>query len=124
VGKIYCTAGLVCVLLYTSWTGMAGAAEYTDPMRPMNYRATMVDTNTDTTNEKKKTDSWKLTAVLLSDKRSVAVVNGQSMQLGDVHEGYTLMGIYEDRVVLNGKGRKLILERSGTGLKKKSVQRK
>jgi type II secretory pathway component PulC len=93
-------------------------------MRPLNYKATTVDTNTDTTNEKKKTDFWKLTAVLLSDKLSVAVVNGQSLQLGDVLEGYTLMGIYKDRVVLNGKGRKFVLERSGTGLKKKSVQRK
>lgn len=122
--KISCAVGLVCVLLYSLWVGMAGAAEFSDPMRPLNYRTTTVDTNTDTTNEKKKTDSWKLTAVLMSDKRSVAVVNGHSLQLGDVLEGYTLKGIYKDRVVLNGKGRKLVLERSGTGLKKKSVQRK
>jgi type II secretory pathway component PulC len=93
-------------------------------MRPLDYRAATVDVNTDTTNERKKTDSWKLTAVLLSDTRSVAVVNGQSMQLGDVLDGYTLMTIHKDRVVLNGKGRKLVIERSGTGLKKKSVQRK
>ena len=121
--KIYRVVGLVCVLLYSSWIGVAGAAEFIDPMKPLNYQATTADTNTETTNEKKKTDSWKLTAVLLSDKRSVAVVNGQSLRPGDVLEGYTLMGIYKDRVVLNGKGRKLVLERSGTGLKKKSVHR-
>ncbi len=117
-------AGLICVFLCLSWVGMAGAAEFTDPMRPLNYQAATVDTSTDTANEKRKTDSWKLTAVLLSDKRSVAVVNGQSLQLGDVLEGYTLKSIYQDRVVLKGKGRKLILERSGTGLKKKSFHRK
>ena len=122
--KISCTVSLVCLLLCASWVGVAGAAAFSDPMRPLDYRTATVDTGTDTTNEKKKTDSWKLTAVLLSDKRSVAVVNGQSLQLGDVLEGYTLMGIYKDRVVLNGKGKKLVLERSGTGLKKKSVQRK
>lgn len=122
--KIYCTAGLLCVLLCSSWSGMAGAVELTDPMRPLNYRAATVDTNIDSSNEKKKTDSWKLTAVLLSNNRSVAVVNGMTLQPGDVLEGYTLMGIYKDHVLLHGKGRKLILQRPGTGLKKKSDQRK
>ena len=122
--KICCTVVLVCALLYSPWIFTAQAVEYTDPMRPLNYRAATVEVNTDTNNERKKTDSWKLTAVLLSDTRSVAVVNGQSMQLGDVLEGYTLVTIHKERVVLNGKGRKLVIERSGTGLKKKSVQRK
>lgn len=122
--KIFRVGCFSAVLLVLSWVGMAGSAEFVDPMKPLNYKASTSDTNTDTVNEKKKTDSWQLTAVLLSDERSVAVVNGQSLQIGDVVEGYTLVRIYKDRVVLNGKGRKLVLERSGTGLKKKSVQRK
>jgi hypothetical protein len=114
----------VCVLVWSSWTGEAVAAEFTDPMKPMNYTATTAGPNTDALKEKKKTDLWTLSAVLLSDNRSVAVVNGQTLRLGDLLEGYTLTGIYQDRVVFNGKGRKLVLKRSGTGLKKKSVQRK
>jgi type II secretory pathway component PulC len=65
-----------------------------------------------------KTATWKLTAVLLSEQRSVAVINGQSLQPGDELEGYTLRSIHEDRVVLTGEGKKLVLQRSGTGLKK------
>lgn len=119
--KVYCAVGLVCFLLYSYGANTVKASEFIDPMRPLNYQVSTPDTNKSAVDEKLKTASWELTAVLLSEKRSVAVINGHSLQPGDDLEGYTLKSIYEDRVVLTGKGRKLVLQRSGTGLKKKSA---
>jgi type II secretory pathway component PulC len=118
VDKVYCAIALGCVLLYSFGANTVKATEFIDPMRPLNYQVSTTDTNPRTDNEKLKTAAWKLTAVLLSEQRSVAVINGQSLQPGDELEGYTLRSIHEDRVVLTGEGRKLVLQRSGTGLKK------
>jgi type II secretory pathway component PulC len=124
VDKVYCAVVLICVLFYAYGANTVRATDLIDPMRPLNYQVTTTDTNTNTANEQLMTASWKLTAVLLSGKRSVAVINGQSLQPGDDLEGYTLRSIYADHVVLTGKGRELVLQRSGTGFKKKSVHRK
>jgi type II secretory pathway component PulC len=118
VDKVCCSIVLVCVLLCSYGANTVKATEFIDPMRPLNYQVSTTDTNPKTENEELKTATWKLTAVLLSEQRSVAVINGQSLQPGDELEGYTLRSIHEDRVVLTGEGRKLVLQRSGTGLKK------
>ena len=114
----------MCLLIGFLGLGNAGAAEFTDPMRPLNYRvATDGRADLEAAKEKEKTSAWRLTGVLLSAKRSVAIINGQSLQPGDILDGYTLKSIHENRVVLNGKGRRLVLKRAGTGLKKKTVYR-
>jgi type II secretory pathway component PulC len=122
VDKVYCTLALVLVFLCSYGANTVKATEFIDPMRPLNYQVPTTDTNPKTETEELNTATWKLTAVLLSEQRSVAVINGQSFQPGDELEGYTLSSIYEDRVVLTGKGRKLVLQRSGTGLKKNPSQ--
>ena len=114
---------LIFILLFSQVANGAESVEFVDPMRPLNYRAEVAPSN-EMANERQKTATWELNAVLLSPKRSVAVINGKSLQQGEKLEGYTLMSIQKNRVVLNGKGRKLVLQRSGTGLKKKSDNRK
>jgi hypothetical protein len=56
-----------------------------------------------------------LSAVLLAVDRRVAVINGKSLQLGDRLEGYQLIEIFPDRVLLQKNKTKVLLRRSGTG---------
>jgi hypothetical protein len=59
-----------------------------------------------------------LAAVLISAERAVAVINGQSLQVGDLLDGYTLKKIEPASVLLQKKQKKIVLRRVGTGLKK------
>ena len=122
--KVCCAVVLISVFLHSYGANTVKATELIDPMRPLNHQVSTTETDTNTAAEQLRTASWKLTAVLLSEKRSVAVINGHSLQPGDDLEGYTLRSISADRVVLTGKGKELVLQRSGTGFKKKSVHRK
>lgn len=103
------------------FSGTAGAADLIDPMRPQNHKVGVTDGRDDEAAlaaEAKRTADWCYAAVLLSAKRKVAVINGHALKVGEVLEGYRLVSIKTDQVVLRGKGRELILHRTGTGLKK------
>lgn len=99
------------------WASQAVTAEnLVDPMRPVDYRAVRVKPQ-----EKKDdvdTSSWKLTAVLTSATRQVAVVNGHSFQQGDTLDGFIIKKIQKDRVYLQKAQKTVVLRRVGTGLKK------
>ncbi len=90
-----------------------------DPMRPSNYQAFDPVVSEDIS-----TEHWKLTAVLLSEQRSVAVINGKLLQPGGVLEGYRVEEIFMDKVILKNKEQTLILHRAGTGLKTRISRRK
>ena len=111
---------LVCTLVF--WGDVSRSAELNDPMRPQNYQGG--SGGAESSAEKARTETWKLSAILRSKERSVAVINGKALQTGDVFEGFTLVKIYENRVVLRNQKRKLVLQRSGSGLKKNNDQRK
>lgn len=104
--------------------GMAAAADqFVDPMRPVAYQSQTHKSPVAEKQAQVKTRDWQLTAVLTSQGRSIAVINGTSLQLGEQLEGYELVQIYSDRVMLKNKQEKLVLRRAGTGLKKVSINR-
>ena len=117
---------IVLTFLLFGVTGFCGAAtseQFVDPMRPVHYQTSTAKTSTVGKKEPVKTKGWKLLAVLTSTERSVAVINGRSLQLGDHLEGYKLVKIDPDKVVLKNKQTTLVLRRAGTGLKKMSVDK-
>ncbi len=116
-------SGMVLAILLLFVSG-AGSAEnnggLVDPMRPVRYQAPAASTIV-TGPGQADVKSWQLSAVLISAERSVAVINGTSLQEGQVLDGYRLLQIEPGRVVLKNGQRKIVLHRAGTGLKKISV---
>lgn len=102
----------LCVAV-SSFAGTKG--ELVDPMRPVHYRSGLAKKQVDTS-------SWQFTAVLTSSQRSVAVINQKSFKVGDTIEGYRVVKIDFDKVLLKNKRNTVVLHRVGTGLKKMSAQ--
>ncbi|MCK4501542.1 MAG: hypothetical protein KAU22_00815 [Desulfuromonadales bacterium] len=96
----------------------AANSELADPMRPVNYPVSAVAA---VAKQSVATENWNLMAVLISAQRSVAVINGKSLQTGDVISGYKVVKIESDLVVLKNNQNKIVLRRAGTGLKKISA---
>jgi hypothetical protein len=118
--------GIVFMILVFCVAGEGFAAteeQFVDPMRPSHYQDQSNKRSVVEKQPQVKTGSWELTAVLLSSGRSVAVINGKSLQLGEQLEGYKLIRIQSDQVILRNKQEKLVLRRTGTGLKKISINR-
>jgi hypothetical protein len=102
----------------------AAESEWVDPLRPAQFQSAVKKA------EKAQSDaqpdpsaSWRLTAVLIAPERSVAVIDGRSLELGAEFEGYELSEINADRVVLKSSQRVIVLRRSGSGLKKNLIER-
>lgn len=113
---------LIAVLLVLSLVGAAGAVEserLQDPLRPVRYQAPLNKSRADD-GHKKAVPNWHLSAVLLSDARAVAVIDGVPCQVGDLVEGYRVVKIEGAKVLLKNNRRKVVLRRAGTGLKKVS----
>ena len=111
---------LVVLLCGIATCTVAQSDQLVDPMRPLRGAPGAVS-------PVKKVDQpvkekLQLTAVLISEQRSVAVINGKSLQQGDKINGYKLIQILPDHVELRGKIGKRTLRRSGTGLKKMSTK--
>lgn len=104
----------VCLMLLGSGAMVAGAATFQDPLRPSGYSAAQQEH----ARKIEQAPAWKLTAVLFSDARLVAVINGRTVRVGDILEGYRVKSIARDQVVLNKKDRTIVVQRTGTGLKK------
>lgn len=118
--------GIVFMILLFCVAGEGFAAtegQFVDPMRPSHYQDQRSKRSAVEKQLPVKTGSWELTAVLLSPGRSVAVINGKSLQLGEQLEGYKLIQVQSDQVILKNKQQKLVLRRAGTGLKKVSINR-
>ncbi|MDB4470791.1 hypothetical protein N9063_00745 [Deltaproteobacteria bacterium] len=108
---------IILLALLLSFGTLLHAAEtggLKDPLRPLGYRAPTVTAQ----KAEPKTDEWRLGAVLISPERAVAVINGQSLQVGELFEGYKLVKIESTKVLLKKKQKQIVLHRSGTGLKK------
>lgn len=110
---------LICTfILSTSVSqGIWAQQQLTDPMRPQRYQAPQKSAPIKT-QKAVKTDTWKLSTVLTSADRKVALINGKPFQIGDLLEGYRIVEIRSDRVVLKNDKSKVLLRRSGTGLRK------
>ena len=116
---------LTVVLSIISFFGTVTCAaaqnsQLVDPMRPLRGAPGIVKPVKGENQPVK--ESLRLSAVLISEQRSVAVINGKSLQKGERINGYKLVLIRPDRVELCGKAGKRILRRAGTGLKKISIK--
>lgn len=110
---------LMLVLIVVGQPLSAQQSQLSDPMRPLNQQAEVSLLSTKQPDEAKiNTNLWQLTAVLISDQRSVAIINGHSLQQGDLLEGYQVISIKADKVVLKNGQKNLVLRRTGTGLRK------
>jgi len=112
--------GIIVLLLFLCGAGNCCAAtseKFIDPMRPVHYQTPVAKKTTSGKKIQVDTQHWKLTAVLISAGRSVAVINGKSLQVGGQLDGYKLVQIDSAKVVLKNKQRTIVLHRSGTGLK-------
>jgi hypothetical protein len=109
---------LLCSLLLSLGTSLPAAENGAlhDPLRPLDYRPSV--TSSAAKPVALKASEWRLGAVLVSTERQVAVINGQSLQVGDLFDGYELVEIESSQVVLQKKQKTVVLRRSGTGLKK------
>ena len=115
---------LLFLLFFVESNCCSAAPEaFVDPMRPVRYQNPVTTRTATEKNIQGETEGWQLTTVLISARRSVAVINGKSLQVGERLDGYKLVQIKSDRVVLKNKQRTLVLHRSGTGLKKMSTEK-
>jgi hypothetical protein len=87
-----------------------------DPMRPQQFQSPKRPMPA--AQKPVMAESWKLTTILTSTKRKVAVINGNLFQVGDTIDGYKVVEIKSDRVVLKKNKSKVLLRRAGTGLRK------
>ena len=111
-------SGLVLTVFLIFMAGESFAVkldQFVDPMRPLHYQTS---SSRQAKAEGVLIKAWTLTAVLISAERSVAVINGKTMQQGEIIGGYRLVQIMPDKVLLKNGQRKLVLRRTGTGLKK------
>lgn len=111
---------LTSCLLLLLFSGIAAAETLHDPLRPRGLSAS-VGQNTSVKLGRQKEPDWQLTATLCSEKRVVAVINGQTAQVGDKLNGYRVKAIERDKVLLTKGNRTIEVLRAGTGLKKTSI---
>ena len=76
--------------------------QFVDPMRPVRYQTSVANSTSMKKNNQKLVDTkaWQLTAVLISAERSVAVINGKPLQEGEILNGFRLVRIMPDQVLL------------------------
>ena len=74
-----------------------------DPTRP--YSAKPVATTTTTTGTATAVTGFSVTAIFTSEKRRIAVVNGQRVGEGDLVDGATVVEILADALRLNFQGK-------------------
>lgn len=100
------------VLLLSSAATAVSSEPLQDPLRPGGFSA-----RDNLKMAEEKPPHWQLSAVLISASRQVALLNGRTVAVGDVIEGYRVEAIQRDQVVMNNKKRRTVVRRAGTGLK-------
>ncbi len=113
MAKIYFFRLIVMILI--ALCCLVGVAQsFNDPMRPVAYQP--VTNKAQPAPPEIDTSHWVLSAVLISASRTVALVNGRALQVGDSLEGFQLTQIATDRVVLQRNKTKIVLTRAGAEL--------
>jgi len=107
----------LALLLFLGANWALAQGQVADPLRPLVGDATSVAGETAPAAQKQPLE-LRLEAVLLSPARAVAIINGQSLQVGDRIADYRLCKIESGSVELQNGQKKLVLRREGTGLKK------
>lgn len=79
------------------------SAQLDDPTLPPNVTSMPAES----TNQ---TIAWQLSSILISPQRSIAIINGQSVQVGDILAGARVKSINETVVKLKHRGETINLE--------------
>lgn len=108
---------LLQILLITVSCPAAQKDSFRDPLRPVRF-VPQAEQSPRQVEPAVDTSGWVLSAVLTADDRSMALINGKRLQLGDTLDGYRLMSIKADKVVMQKRNRKITLHRAGTDIKK------
>jgi len=77
-------------------------AQFDDPTLPPNVSITANNTS--------ESIAWKLSSILISPQRNIAIINGQSVQVGDLLAGARVQSINETIVKLKHRGEIIQLE--------------
>lgn len=86
-------------------------AQFDDPTLPPSF------SNVVSQDEEINT-AWVLSSVLVSPKRKVAIINGKSVQVGDVLDGANIQSINATEVKLKHRGEVILLELHPVTVKK------
>ena len=106
------TIGLSLVIV----SSLAAATPLSDPTRPSGYHGLvhgpigMEDISDIRT--------FKLSSIIYSDARKIAVINNKPWKMGDKIGGYTVENIWADKVNLKGPERSLVLSLNPERVKK------
>lgn len=95
---------VMVVALVVPLASFAGEAEIGDPMRP----SYLADTSSKAT---RSAPSWRVESIVVSPDRRIAVINGQSLAVGDRIRGARVIAIdaYAVTLDIDGKRRQLTL---------------
>ncbi|MAZ43643.1 MAG: hypothetical protein CMF48_00495 [Legionellales bacterium] len=91
------------------------AAELADPTRPVNYKGPYLGP---IGGAGVAAESLQLNSILYSETRQVAVINGQSLKVGDKIGGLTLEKVWADKVNLKGANQSVVLSLNPEKVKK------
>lgn len=94
------------LLLMLAWASTASASDPTRPPSPAEIEAWL---RGGSVAENAETVTFQLQSLLLSDQRQVAVINGQSVTIGDSIDDARVVSIDAGRVELARNGERLIL---------------
>ncbi len=114
------------ILLFIYCLGLpltVGAQVLSDPLRPATYaepgsRAV----KSAALPAEESLPELRLHSVLISVGRSVAVINGARLQVGDRLEGFQLVKIERQQVELNNGTKSIVLRRTGSGIKSPQIR--
>lgn len=97
-------AALAALLLLAA--DVAAEEHFRDPTRPYSARAVVYGSTP---------AAFKVNALIVSDERRLAIVNGRRVRIGDAIGGATVVGITKQELTLDigGERRTLKLTRSG-----------
>ena len=127
------SAGLILLLAVTT---VANAQSINDPMKPPafalnKFRLAKLKQNgagltAKSSVKKSQAKPLQLSSILIGKSRKVAIINDQTLVVGDKIGKYKLVAIFKDRVQLSGNGKRttLKLHNEITAIKKTAVENK
>lgn len=94
----------VPLILLVLLPALAVAEDPTRPPTAAEIRAWLGESETGTMDS-----DWRLQSILASDQRRLAIINGQRVRPGDRIDSAEVLAVEADRVVLNQRGREIVL---------------
>jgi len=87
------------LVLLSGLVSALAMAQFDDPTRPPDFVAAVVSGDA-----AEQGETWTLTSILVSPQRSVAIINGKALRVGETLAGATVMKIELSGVTLQHNG--------------------